>query len=138
MARIKSDDWRNLPIENWNINSFHAYIIERTAELYVHTYAPGGSGSKSNRWMREKGMLKQAQERYGNRVLREFLDVCWREYRTNKPDEFPYPSFTFMYAYMDRYFNEAQAAVAKGMAKAQREAQAEARRLGDDEISDWL
>lgn len=40
--KIKSSDWRNLPIERWNIATFLAFITETTAEKYGQPYVPGG------------------------------------------------------------------------------------------------
>lgn len=112
-------DWRARNIADWNVSTFIAFIAETTAERYNAEYQPGGRGAKSTRWARERGMLKQAQGRYGNAVLRRFIEICWAEYRTNKPDEYPYPSFTFMYSYMDRNFQPAQSAVAREQREAE-------------------
>ena len=130
-AKVNSSDWRNLPIERWNIATFLAFIAEGTREKYGVDYAPGGGGSKAMRWNRERGMLKQAQGRYGNAVLRKFIEICWREYRTNKPAEFPYPTISFAMAYMDRYFAQAQAAIAaeNRMANAKHAA---------EDLAEWL
>jgi len=113
MTKIKSTDWQSLPIADWNVATFLAFICDRTRELYGVEYAPGGSGAKQARWNRERGMLKNAQARYGNAVLRKFIEICWREYRTSKPELYPYPTVTFMLAYMDRHFAEAQAKVVR-------------------------
>lgn len=59
-------DWQARELPDWNVNTFMAYIADNTRERYGIDYAPGGSGSKQQRWARERGMLKQAQERYGN------------------------------------------------------------------------
>ncbi|MFZ4454261.1 hypothetical protein [Salibacterium aidingense] len=115
----KSADWRNLPIDSWNCTTFTAMLTELTADHFGVDYAPGGGGSKSQRWAREKGMLKQAQQRYGNAILRRFIEMCVEEYRPNS--DYPFPTFAFMYSYMDRNFARAQAEIAA----AERQAQAE-------------
>lgn len=106
-------DWKARDISDWNCNTFMAFIIEGTRERFGVDYAPGGSGSKQQRWVRERAMLKQAQERYGNEVLKRFIEICWREYRTARPDKYPFPSFVFMMSYMDHYFPQAQMEVAQ-------------------------
>lgn len=108
----KSEKWRELPIEEWNVTTYTSYLTDRTRELYDVDYAPGGGGSKSQRWGREKGMMKQAQGKYGNKVLREFITICLREYSPS--GTYLHPTFTFMYSFMDRYFAQAQAEVARG------------------------
>lgn len=108
-----ASDHQARAIRDWNCATFLAYITETTREKYGVDYAPGGGGSKQARWNRERGMLKNAQGRYGNAVLRAFIEICWREYRTNKPELYPYPSVNFMIAYMDRHFAEAQSQVAR-------------------------
>ena len=81
----KTADWRNLPLADWNCTTFTAYLEDRTRELYGVEYLPGGGGAKNVRWSREKGMMKQAQTKYGNTVLRKFIDLChasieaWKE-----------------------------------------------------------
>lgn len=112
-------DWRARNIADWNVTTFTEFIKDTTTERYNAEYQPGGRGAKSTRWARERGMLKQAQGRYGNAVLRRFIEICWAEYRTNKPDEYPYPSVTFMFGWMDRNWMAAQSAVAREQRKAE-------------------
>ena len=128
-------DWKARSIEDWNANTFIAFIADNTRERYGVDYAPGGSGSKQQRWSRERGMLKQAQGRYGNAVLKRFIEICWREYRTTKPEQFPYPTWTFMYSYMDRYFAQAQAEVAR---ESRREERKKDVGVDYEELADWL
>ena len=127
-----ASDWRARDIDDWNVTTFHQFIIDGTRERYGVEYAPGGGGSRSQRWMREKGMLKQAQQAYGNEVLRKFIEMCWREYRTNQPDKYPYPTFSFMYAYMDRCLPEAQAEVEREKRKEQ------SKENNINDIMEWL
>ncbi|WP_096436593.1 hypothetical protein [Alteribacter populi] len=136
MTKPKSTDWRSLPVAEWNVASFSQYLIDQTAGLYGVTYAPGGGGSKSQRWMREKGMLKQAQGRYGNEVLRRFIDLCLTEYAP-KP-EYPFAAFTFMYSYMDRNLTKAQAQLAEERRKEQARKEREQTKMTADEIDDYF
>lgn len=128
-------DWQARDITDWNANTFLAYIADKTKELYGVDYAPGGQGAKSARWSRERGMLKQAIGKYGNAVLKRFIEICWREYRTNKPEQFPYPTVVFMISYMDRYFARAQSEVAQ---EKRRREQTKASEVDYAEIADWL
>lgn len=138
MTKISTKDWRSLPLDRWNVTTFHAYIVDRTSELYGVDYAPGGGGSKSARWSREKGMLKQAQGTYGNAVLRKFIDLCHANYTPKR--EYPYPAFTFMYAYQDRLFAQAQTAIAEEKRRegALTGVEERAKALADEDWGDWL
>lgn len=136
MSRSKKPsqyDWKARSLEDWNANTFLAYIVDGTRERFGVDYVPGGSGSKQQRWTRERAMLKQAQERYGNEVLKRFIEICWREYRTTKPDKFPYPTVVFMISYMDRYFAQAQAEVA-----AERRKETKSDEIKYEELEEWL
>lgn len=126
-------DWQARDITDWNANTFLAFIGDKTKELYGVDYAPGGQGAKSARWSRERGMLKQAIGKYGNAVVRRFIEICWREYRTSKP-EFPYPSWTFMYSYMDRHFTRAQSEIAAE----KRRKETPKDEVSYEELADWL
>ena|SRR5690625_103010 len=107
--KIKTNDWRNLPIEKWNTTTFTAYLEHLTKEKFGVTYEPTGGGSKAQRWSREKGMMKNALTKYGPEVLRKFIEICIAEYHA-KP-QYPYASFAFMYSYMSDRFARAEAAV---------------------------
>lgn len=115
MPRKNTKDWRNLPIEDWNVLTFTQFVVDNTRERFGAEYLPGGSGSRQQRWARERGMLKNAQQRYGNAVIRRFIELCWRNYRTSNPQKFPYPTICFMFSYMDRYLLSAQADVEFGV-----------------------
>lgn len=136
MTKISTKDWRNLPIEKWNANTFHAYLIEGTKERFNADYTPGGKGSKSQRWNAEKGMLKREFTAKGPELVRKFIEVCWREYFTPNAKEYPYPNFGFMLGYMDRYWNVAQAELAEEQRRVETEQQAQAFDASDYE--DWL
>ena len=128
-------DWRNRNLVDWNTNTFLSFIADKTKEMYGVDYAPGGYGSKSQRWARERGMMKNAIGQYGNAVVRRFIELCWRNYRTSQPDKFPYPTWTFMYSYMDRYFPQAQSEVAR---ENRREERKKDGGIDYEELADWL
>lgn len=125
-------DYRARDIADWNVSTFLAFIAETTREKYGVEYAPGGGGSKQTRWARERGMLKREQGKLGNAVLRKFIELCWREYRTNKPAEYPFPTVCFMLSFQDRLMTQAVAEVAK----AERAAQVSS--VTAEELTDWL
>ena len=106
-----ASDHQARAIADWNCATFLAYITETTRDKYGVDYAPGGGGSKQARWNRERGMLKQAQGRYGNAVLRAFIEICWRHYKPT--EQYRYLTVTFAISYLDRYFAEAQSQVAR-------------------------
>lgn len=127
-------NWKARPIEDWNANTFIAFIADNTRERYGVDYAPGGSGSKQQRWSRERGMIKNAIGRYGNAVVKRFIEICWREYRTSDPVKYPYPTVVFMISYMDRYFAQAQSEVARES----RRKQTKVNEINYDELDEWL
>ena len=106
--KISTKDWRNLPIEKWNTSTIHAFLIDETKRRYNADYKPGGYGPLSKRWATEKGMIKRELTKKGPEVVRKFIEVCWREYRTSNPRRFPYPTWGFMLGYMDRWWTEAE------------------------------
>lgn len=128
-------DWQARDITDWNANTFLAFIGDKTKELYGVDYAPGGQGAKSARWSRERGMLKQAIGKYGNAVVKRFIEICWREYRTNKPELYPYPTVTFAISYMDRYFVKAQSEIA---AEKRRTSEKPTQEINYEELGEWL
>lgn len=109
--KVKTDNWRELPIEKWNTRTYQAYLTHLTEEHFGVTYEPTGGGSKQMRYSRELGMIKNAQEKYGNHVVKRFIERCISEYHP-KP-EYPYVSFTFAYSYMSDRFPKVQAEVAE-------------------------
>lgn len=123
MAKIKSDNWRELPIEDWNVATFKAYLVHLTAEKFGVTYEPRGKGSKAQRWARESGMMKNAAETYGNAELKRFIEICVNNYKP-KP-EYPHLTFAFAWGFMREKMPVAQAEIAKEKAKEERKQQAE-------------
>ena len=98
IPKIDSKDWRNLTLDKWNVSTFHAYLIDRNLEEYGATYLPFGQGPISKRWAQEKGQLKLACQKYGNNVIKLYIDKCFANHKYNP--RFPVLSFGFMYSYM--------------------------------------
>ena len=134
MKKPSQFDWQARELPDWNVNTFMAYIADKTKELYGVDYAPGGTGVKTSRYSRERGMMKNAIGQYGNAVVKRFIEICWREYRTNKPEQYPYPTVVFMISYMDRYFAQAQSEVARES----RRKQTKVNEINYDELEEWL
>ena len=130
MVKISTKDWRNLPIEQWNTTTFTVYLEHLTKEKFGVTYEPTGGGSKAQRWSREKGMLKNAQGKYGNEVLRRFIEICVSEYKA-KP-QYPYASFTFMYSYMSDRFAKSEREVKKAEERAEMAERSDSTQIDED------
>lgn len=113
MTKIPTNDWRNLSIDKWNTRTVHAFLIDETKRKFDAEYIPGGKGAKSQRWRTEQGMIKREIDRRGAKVVKRFIEICWREYRTSNPKRYPYPTFGFMIGYMDGNWTKSEREVAK-------------------------
>lgn len=113
MAKVNVKDWNNLPIEQWNTTTIHAFLIDETDRKYSAEYVPGGKGPKSQRWSMEKGMIKRELTKKGPEVVKAFIEVCWDEYFTPNKKKYPYPNFGFMMGYMDKFWSDARRKVEK-------------------------
>lgn len=137
MTKISTKDWANLPIERWNITTFTKYLEHLTEEKFGVTYEPGSGGSKTQRWGREKGMMKDAQNAYGNAVLRRFIEICVEQYKPKQV--WPYASFTFMYSYMSDRFPIAQSEIAEEERRVERaEERYDKYEESLEDFEDWL
>lgn len=105
MAKTSKKDWRNVPIEEWTVSTFHAYLIEMNKEKYRTEYMPFGKGAIRQRWGTEQGQLKTAQGKYSNELLKRFIDRCFETHRTNP--KYPCLPFGFMWAYKRDELNRA-------------------------------
>ena len=112
MEKINTKDWANIAPADWNSTTVTSYLEHLTKESAGVTYEPTGGGSKSQRWAREKGMMKRALDKYGAEVVKRFIELCFTRHTPKK--EYPYPSFTFAYSYMSDQFPVAEAEIAKG------------------------
>lgn len=97
MAKISTKDWRNLPLEKWNVTTFHAYLSDMNKEKYGVSYVPFGHGPTSKRWATEKGQLKTELSKNGPAVMKRYIDLCFESHSFNP--KYPCLSFGFMYAY---------------------------------------
>jgi len=114
-----SNDWQARNIDDRNTRTVHAFLIDETRRRFNAEYVPGGKGSKSQRWRAEQGMIKRELDRRGAKVVRKFIEICWAEYYTPNPKQYPYPTFGFMLGFMDRYWTQAEREVAKETERAE-------------------
>lgn len=86
-------DWRNLPLEHWNVRTVHAMVIELNAERFgVEKYVPlRGYGF-------EQGVIKRELTEYGAEALRETIERAFAEYRPTA--QYPQLTAGFLIAYM--------------------------------------
>lgn len=86
-------DWRNLPLEHWNVRTVHAMIIDLNAERFgVEKYVP------LRGWAFEQGVIKRALSDYGAAALRETIERAFAEYRPSA--QYPQLTAGFLIAYM--------------------------------------
>lgn len=128
-------DWRNRPIETWNVISFTEYLKDEHMRIYGVPYAPMRS------WGFEQGHLgdligtqsrtKPKPRMATNAQVKQFIDECFATYVPN--DKYPTTNFGFSVAYRK---NEWQRILLEAQAQARR---AEAVESSDiDEVADWF
>lgn len=92
-------DWRNRAIQDWNVSTVHAYLIEQHQERFGVPYYPFGS------WIIEKRMIKGIIEQHGADIVKAFID---RSMETYTPSEmYPGISFGFMFKYKNNLLQRA-------------------------------
>jgi hypothetical protein len=93
MANKKtSADWRDRPLEKWNVATFHYYLSDKHLDLYGINYVPFRG------WMAEKGMLKREIDEHGPEIVKQFIDACFADYRPTA--QYPSINFGFMNTWM--------------------------------------
>lgn len=86
-------DWRNLPLEHWNVRTIHAMIIDLNAEKFaVDKYVP------LRGWGFEQGAIKRTLAEYGAGPLRITIERAFAEYRPSA--QYPQLTAGFLIAYM--------------------------------------
>lgn len=91
MTRISTKDFRNLPIEKWNVTTFREYLKHVHEERYKIPYV-------TRSYAMEGRMLKMSLAEYNQEVLKRFIDACFADYKPTR--EYPGLNFAFMYSYM--------------------------------------
>jgi hypothetical protein len=86
-------DWRNLPLEQWNVLTLQAMVSDLNREQFgVTVYVPmRGHGF-------EQGQLKRALTQYGPSALRETITRAFREHRVSP--QYPQLTAGFLIAYL--------------------------------------
>lgn len=129
-------DWRNRPIETWNVTTFTEYLRDKHREMFGIDYAPHGG-----RWGFEQGILgdligtqsrKNPKPRTAsNEDVKRFIDDTFAEYRPTP--KYPGTSFGFMWTYRKNVWQRIQAESAR------RERVQQANESVDwDELAEWL
>jgi len=86
-------DWRNLPLEHWNVRTIHRMVEDLNAEKFgVEKYVP------LRGWGFEQGAIKRALTEYGAAALRETIERAFAEYRPTA--QYPQLTAGFLIAYM--------------------------------------
>ncbi|PFF33241.1 hypothetical protein CN335_21505 [Bacillus thuringiensis] len=91
MTRILTKDFRNLPIEKWNVTTFREYLKHEHEERYKIPYV-------TRSYAMEGRMLKMSLAEYNQEILKRFIDACFADYKPTR--EYPGLNFAFMYSYM--------------------------------------
>lgn len=117
MAKIKTSDYENLPLDKWNVTTFREYMKAVHTDKYGIPYV-------ANNHAVEGRFIKDMQTKYGNKATLAFVDKCFATYTpTNK---FPGLNFGFMYSYMrERNLPAVLKEIATAELKAKRQEQAQ-------------
>lgn len=115
--KLSTKNWKELPIDKWTVTTFHEYLIYKNKEKYGAIYVPFGQGPISQRWVVEKGQIKQAYEKYGKEVILKYIDKCFETHRYNP--KFPVMSFGFCWAYKRNELSIANTEVKKAEERAE-------------------
>ncbi|MHB0802963.1 hypothetical protein PVK73_26405 [Bacillus thuringiensis] len=91
MIRISTKDFRNLPIEKWNVTTFREYLKHEHEERYKISYV-------NRSYAMEGRMLKSFIAEHKPEATKRFIDVCFVDYKPTR--EYPGLNFAFMYSYM--------------------------------------
>ncbi|MBO1583295.1 hypothetical protein [Bacillus sp. XF8] len=91
MTRISTKDFRNLPIEKWNVTTFREYLKHVHEDRYNIPYV-------TRSYAMEGRMLKTSLAEYNQEATKRFIDACFADYKPTR--EYPGLNFAFMYSYM--------------------------------------
>ncbi|MEK3887316.1 hypothetical protein [Bacillus sp. FSL K6-3431] len=127
-------DWQARNINDWNTTTFHAYMVDKHAELFGCDYVP------MKNWITEKGLLgrligtsgKNAKPRTAsNEMVKEFIDECFASYTPTA--EYPGTSFGFSWAYRKNVWQRLQ------IEEQRKQAASKAEETTDwEDLADWL
>lgn len=131
-------DWRDRNIDDWNVTTFTHYLQDQHRAHFGVEYAPWRG------WRVEQGMIANIigtasgskPRRWPPAVLREFIDVCFREYRPTP--QYPGISFGFMWTYKKNVWQRVVADHERRLAAEEMRADVEQTLDDVDELMEWL
>ncbi|ANS49322.1 hypothetical protein BM86_02050 [Bacillus thuringiensis] len=91
MTRISTKDFRNLPIEKWNVTTFREYLKHEHEERYKIPYVTRSHAMEGR-------MLKSFIAEHKPEATKQFIDACFADYKPTR--EYPGLNFAFVYSYM--------------------------------------
>lgn len=122
-------NWEERELKDWNVTTFHAYLMEKHEERFGVPYFPFGT------WMMEKKMLKTCIDKYGQEVVKKFIDECIRTYKPTP--QYAGISFGFMFKYKNNVLQK-QIAEARRAEEDAKRREAERELWKDEEDLDWI
>lgn len=133
-----SKDWRNRPLDQWNVTTFTEYLKDSHKERFGVDYAP------MRNWGVEQGFLgdligtqarnKPKPRKASNTQVKRFIDECFATYTPNA--KYPGTSFGFAWAYRKNVW---QRMCLEERAQTKRlDAIAKETDVDWDEVSEWL
>jgi hypothetical protein len=117
------------PVDKWTVNDLLSYTAERHAQVYGVEYRPYRS------WSAERGLIggligtRQKPRKYEPELVKQFIDVCFKEYRPSK--EYPGVSFTFLWTYKSNVWQ-------KILLSSERKKYEIQSAIDQPELEDWL
>lgn len=97
MAKEKlphAKDWQARRIEDWNAQTFLAYLRAKHEERLSTQYIGKPIAMESK-------LIKNMYEQYGRELTKEFIDACFLQYKPS--GGYSGVNFHFMYTYMREY-----------------------------------
>lgn len=124
MAKIKTSDYENLPLNKWNVTTFREYLKALHNAKYNIPYV-------ANNHAVEGRFIKDMQTKYGNSATKAFIEECFVTYTPTS--KFPGLNFGFMYSYMrERNLPVVLKAIATAELKAKRQATAQQTEIDEE------
>jgi len=131
-------DWRNRPIETWNVASFTEYLKDKHREMFGIEYKPYGG-----RWGFEQGKLgdligtqsraNPKPRQYPNELVKRFIDETFANYKPTP--QYPGTSFGWVWTFRGRDWQRLEAEYRR---QKQAEAKREQQAINYEELADWL
>ena len=125
-------DWQARDIEDWNVTTFHAYMVDKHREMFGCEYVPFRG------WQAEKGMLGRligTRGRPGTHdkaMIKRFIDEGFKSYKPTA--QYPGTNFGFLYTYRRNILQRLEAEAKRN----ERDKHAEMSAEDYDRLSEWL